>query len=149
MLLPLAAGLIIKMKGSDGSIAWYKAIQATAGSSVSSVDGDTQGNVYAHYQTCVPCTGDSCEAETDRYGRPTGGLAPICTKHLAKFAAADGCASARARNILLTRSATRSTSVRSGREGGATRSLMKTGTHKPADLERHVPRAQVRGVENG
>jgi hypothetical protein len=85
-----STGLVVKLKGSDGSVPWYKAFAATAGSSVYSVDGDAAGNMYVHYSTCVPCVGDSCSPETDRYGRPTGFNAPTCTRSLAMLNAADG-----------------------------------------------------------
>jgi hypothetical protein len=81
-------GLVIKMK-SDGSIAWHVTFPSTAGSTVYSVDGDAQGNMFVNYQTCVPCV-SSCTPGTDGYGRPTGLNAPTCTRYLAKLNSNDG-----------------------------------------------------------
>jgi hypothetical protein len=81
-------GLVIKMKG-DGTIPWHKAFESAAGSSVTSVDGDYEGNMFVNYQTCVPCT-ENCEPGYDGYGRPTGQNAPTCTRYLEKLNSADG-----------------------------------------------------------
>ena len=92
---PLAAGLVVKMKGADGTIPWYKTFESTAGASIPAVDGDGDGSMFVSYTTRVPCiTSDTqvCSPGVDGYGRPTGLNAPIESRFLTKLAAADGCA---------------------------------------------------------
>ena len=78
-------GTAVKFNVADGSIGMYATFPSTAGSSVSGIDGDASGNMFIAYRECVPCV-SGCTPGTDRYGRPDGTFAPICTGYLSKVA---------------------------------------------------------------
>ena len=76
-------GVVIKMK-ADGTIPWHKEFASTAGSSVSGVDGDAQGNIFVYYTTCgtcraaEPCRANAPALRAEPLARGADDRAPRC-----------------------------------------------------------------------